>query len=50
LVPPKLNFGPVIDDKVLAARIPQLQLDQAPAIKGHAGFRRVDTMRISWRR
>jgi cytochrome P450 family 103 len=33
----------------LAARIPQLQLDEAPAIKGHSGIRRVDTMRISWR-
>ncbi len=32
----------------LAARIPHLQLDQAPAIKGHGGIRRVDTMRLSW--
>ncbi len=32
----------------LAARIPQLQLDQAPTIQGHAGIRRVDTTRISW--
>ena len=32
----------------LAARVPQLQLDVAPAIKGHSGIRRVDTMRISW--
>jgi cytochrome P450 len=32
----------------LAARIPQVQLDEAPAIKGHGGIRRVDTMRISW--
>jgi cytochrome P450 len=32
----------------LAARIPQLQLDEAPAIKGHSGIRRVDTMQISW--
>ena len=32
----------------LAARIPHLQLDQAPMIKGHSGIRRVDTMRISW--
>ena len=32
----------------LAARIPQLQLDEAPVIKGHGGIRRVDTMRISW--
>jgi cytochrome P450 family 103 len=32
----------------LAARIPQLQLDEAPAIKGHSGIRRVGTMRISW--
>lgn len=32
----------------LAARIPQLQLDEAPAIKGHSGIRRVDAMRISW--
>ena len=34
----------------LTARIPQLRLDEAPAIKGHSGIRRVDTMRISWRR
>jgi cytochrome P450 len=34
---------------VLTARIPQLQLDRAPAIKGHFGIRRVDTMRVSWR-
>jgi cytochrome P450 len=33
---------------VLTARIPQLRLDQAPAIKGHYGIRRVDTMRVSW--
>jgi cytochrome P450 len=33
----------------LATRIPQLQLDQGPAIKGHAGIRRVDEMQISWR-
>ncbi|QOZ08189.1 cytochrome P450 [Bradyrhizobium sp. CCBAU 51765] len=33
----------------LAARIPQLRLDEAPAIKGHSGIRRLDTMRISWR-
>jgi cytochrome P450 family 103 len=32
----------------LAARIPHLQLDQAPAIKGHSGIRRVDAMRLSW--
>jgi cytochrome P450 len=32
----------------LAARIPQLQLDQAPTIQGHAGVRRVDAMQISW--
>jgi cytochrome P450 family 103 len=32
----------------LAARIPHLQLDQAPAIMGHAAIRRVDTMRLSW--
>jgi cytochrome P450 len=32
----------------LAARIPHLQLDQAPAIKGHGGIRRLDTMRLSW--
>jgi cytochrome P450 len=32
----------------LAARIPQLQLDQAPAITGHSGIRRVDTMRLIW--
>ncbi|MEY9178715.1 hypothetical protein ABIG06_000422 [Bradyrhizobium sp. USDA 326] len=31
----------------LAARIPQLRLDEAPAIKGHSGIRRVETMRIS---
>jgi cytochrome P450 len=34
---------------VLTARIPRLRLDQAPAIKGHFGIRRVDTMRVSWR-
>lgn len=34
---------------VLAARIPQLRLDKAPAIKGHTGIRRVDSMRLSWR-
>ena len=34
---------------VLTARIPQLRLDQAPAIKGHSGIRRVDAMRVSWR-
>jgi cytochrome P450 len=34
---------------VLTARIPQLRLDQAPAITGHFGIRRVDTMRVSWR-
>jgi cytochrome P450 len=33
---------------VLIARIPQLRLDQAPAIKGHSGIRRVDAMRVSW--
>ena len=33
---------------VLTALIPQLRLDQAPAIKGHFGIRRVDTMRVSW--
>lgn len=32
----------------LAARIPQLRLDEAPAIKGHSGIRRVETMRIAW--
>jgi cytochrome P450 family 103 len=32
----------------LAARIPQLRLEQAPTIKGHTGIRRVDAMRISW--
>ncbi len=32
----------------LAARIPHLQLDQAPAIMGHAAIRRVNTMRLSW--
>jgi cytochrome P450 len=34
---------------VLIARIPQLRLDQPPAIKGHAGIRRVEAMRVSWR-
>jgi cytochrome P450 len=34
---------------VLTARIPQLRLDQAPAIKGHSGIRRLDAMRVSWR-
>ena len=34
---------------VLTARIPQLRLDQAPAIKGHSGIRRVDVMHVSWR-
>jgi cytochrome P450 len=34
---------------VLTARIPQLRLDQAPAIRGHFGIRRVDAMRVSWR-
>jgi cytochrome P450 len=34
---------------VLTARIPQLRLDHAPAITGHFGIRRVDTMRVSWR-
>jgi cytochrome P450 len=33
---------------VLIARIPQLRLDQAPAIKGYSGIRRVDAMRVSW--
>jgi len=32
----------------LATRIPHLQLDRAPAIKGHSGIRRVDAMRLSW--
>jgi cytochrome P450 len=32
----------------LAARIPQLQLVQAPTIQGHTSVRRVDAMRISW--
>ena len=32
----------------IAARIPHLHLDRAPAIKGHGGIRRVDTMRLSW--
>jgi cytochrome P450 family 103 len=32
----------------LTARIPQLQLVQAPAIQGHSSVRRVDAMRISW--
>jgi cytochrome P450 len=34
---------------VLTSRIPQLQLDEAPVIKGHTGIRRCDTMRVSWR-
>jgi cytochrome P450 len=34
---------------VLSARIPQLQLDEAPVIKGHTGIRRTDTMRVSWK-
>jgi cytochrome P450 len=34
---------------VLTARIPQLRLDRAPAIKGHFGIRRVDAMPVSWR-
>jgi cytochrome P450 len=34
---------------VLIARIPQLRLDQPPAIKGHSGIRRVDAIRVSWR-
>lgn len=32
----------------LTARIPHLQLDQAPVIQGHGGIRRVDSMRLSW--
>lgn len=32
----------------LVTRLPQLRLDQAPAIQGHSGVRRVATMRISW--
>jgi cytochrome P450 len=32
----------------LAARIPQLQLDQALTINGSSGIDRVDTLRISW--
>jgi cytochrome P450 family 103 len=32
----------------LAARIPQLELGQAPIIKGHGGVRRVDTMELNW--
>ncbi|MCA1536687.1 cytochrome P450 [Bradyrhizobium sp. NBAIM03] len=32
----------------LAARIPQLRLDEAPTIRGHSGIRRIDIMRISW--
>jgi cytochrome P450 len=35
---------------VLTSRIPHLRLDTAPAIKGHTGIRRVDSMRLSWRR
>jgi hypothetical protein len=34
---------------VLSARIPQLQLDEAPIIKGHTGIRRTDTMCVSWK-
>jgi cytochrome P450 len=33
----------------LTARIPHLQLDVAPTIKGHVGARRIDTMRVSWK-
>jgi cytochrome P450 family 103 len=32
----------------ITARIPRLQLDQAPTIRGHGGVRRVDAMRVSW--
>ncbi len=35
---------------VLTSRIPQLRLDKAPALTGHAGIRRVDGMRVSWAR
>jgi cytochrome P450 len=33
---------------VLTQRIPQLRLDQAPAIKGASGIRRVDALQVSW--
>jgi hypothetical protein len=33
---------------VLTRRIPQLRLDQAPAIMGASGIRRVDAMLVSW--
>jgi hypothetical protein len=34
---------------VLTARIPHLQLDEAPVIRGHTSIRRVDRMCVSWR-
>jgi cytochrome P450 family 103 len=34
---------------VLSARIPQLQLDEAPVFRGHTGIRRTDTMHVSWK-
>src|SRR3984893_16717703 len=34
---------------VLTARIPNLRLHHAPAIKGYSGIRRVDATRFSWR-
>jgi cytochrome P450 len=33
----------------IAARIPQLELDVPPKIRGHFGIRRVDAMRVSWK-
>jgi cytochrome P450 len=33
----------------ITARIPQLNLDVPPNIRGHFGIRRADTMRVSWK-
>lgn len=33
----------------LAARIPDLQLEEAPAIQGYTGIRRVERMQLSWK-
>jgi len=33
----------------LTARIPQLQMDEAPGIRGHYGIRQVDEMRVFWK-
>jgi cytochrome P450 len=33
----------------ITARIPQLQLDVPPAVRGHFGVRRADAMRVSWK-